>query len=95
MNDIGVTVNTMTEQILEKLQLNHFLHPIDTVFELADRSTIKPTGVLDDITITLASWEYPVDFKIIQTKDPTKGHPIILGIPWLATANAFIGCREG
>ena len=22
-------------------------------------------------------------------------HPIILGRPWLATANAFIGCREG
>ena len=32
---------------------------------------------------------------VIKTKDPSKGHPIILGRPWLATANAFIGCRDG
>ena len=27
-------------------------------------------------------------------KGSSKGHPIILGRPWLATANAFIGCRD-
>ena len=31
---------------------------------------------------------------VIESKDPSKGHPIILGRPWLATANAFIGCRD-
>ena len=34
-------------------------------------------------------------FMVVESKDPSKGHPIILGIPWLATANAFIGCRGG
>ena len=28
---------------------------------------------------------------VIESKDPFKGHPIILGRPWLATANAFVG----
>ena len=32
---------------------------------------------------------------VIESKDPSKGHPIILGRPWLATENAFIGCRDG
>ena len=63
--------------------------------ELADRTPVKPIGVVDDLIVTLASWEYPVDFLIIYSRDPTKGHPIILGRPWLATTNAFIGCRAG
>ena len=32
---------------------------------------------------------------VVESKDPSKGHPIILGRPWLATANSFIGCRDG
>ena len=32
---------------------------------------------------------------VIESKDPSKGHRIILGRPWLATSNAFIGCRDG
>ena len=32
---------------------------------------------------------------VIKSKNPSKGHLIILGIPWLVTANAFIGCRDG
>ena len=56
---------------------------------------IKPIGVLDDIIVSVASWEYPIDFMVVESKDPSKGHPIILGIPCLATTNAFIGCRDG
>jgi hypothetical protein len=63
--------------------------------ELEDKTRVIPEGILDDIMVTLASWEYPVNFLVIHSKDPTKGHPIILGRPWLAIANAFIGCREG
>ena len=63
--------------------------------ELADRAIVKPVGVLDDIVVTIASWEYPVGFMVVESNDHSKGYPIILGIPWLATANAFIGCRDG
>jgi hypothetical protein len=93
--ELGATINIMTINIVELLQLSQFLRPTPTVLELVDRTTIKPVGVLDDILVTLSSWEYPIDFMIIHSKDPTKGHPIILGRPWLATANAFIGCHGG
>ena len=32
---------------------------------------------------------------VLQTKEKLGGHPLILGRPWLATANAFISCRSG
>ena len=32
---------------------------------------------------------------VVESKYPSKGHPIILVIPWLATSNDFIGCRDG
>jgi len=93
--NIGSSINIMTINIVELLQLSQFLHPTPKVLELVDRTTIKLVGVLDDILVTLASWEYPIDFMIIHSKDPTKGHRIILGRPWLATTNAFIRCRGG
>ena len=62
--------------------------------ELADHTTVKPIGVLDYIVILVASLEYPVDFMVLESKDPSKGHPFILRRPWLATTNAFIGCRD-
>jgi hypothetical protein len=63
--------------------------------ELAYKTRVIPEGILDDLMVTLSSWEYPVDFLFIHSKDPTKFHHIILGRPWLATTNTFIGCREG
>jgi hypothetical protein len=93
--NLGAAINIMTINTDELLQLSQFLHPSPTVLELANRTTIKPVGVLDDILVTLALWEYPVDFMIIHSKDPTKFHPIILERPCLAMANAFIGCHGG
>ena len=85
----------MTTSILEYLQLGQFLQPTPSILELVDRTTVKPARVLDGIVVSIASWEYPVDFMIVESRDPSKGHPIISGRPWLATANAFIGCRDG
>eukprot|EP00253_Pinus_taeda_P028253 PITA_28253 len=59
--DLGATINVMTKQTMDQLRLSH-LRPTPTVLELADRSKIKPEGVLDDVIISLDSWEYPTDF---------------------------------
>jgi hypothetical protein len=55
-----------------------------------------PLSVIQHIIVTLASWEYPVDFLVIYSKSSSKpGHPVVLGHPWLATTDAFISCRSG
>ena len=92
--DLGAAINVMTLETMEYLHLTN-LRPTTTVLELADRSKITPEGVLEDIIVSLDSWEYPVDFRVLQPKSNLGGHPLILGRPWLATVDAFIGCRSG
>ena len=79
---------------MDQLKLPNLLFT-PTLLQLADRSIIKPDGVLEDIPVSLDSWEYPVDFMILTPKNNLGGHPLILGRPWLATADAFISCRSG
>jgi hypothetical protein len=66
---------------MQKLQINQ-LRPTQTMIELADKSVISPARSLDDIIVTLASWEYPVEFLVIYSKSSSKpGHPVVLGCP--------------
>ena len=70
----------MTIETVRKLGLTN-LRPTPTILELADRSTIKPEGILDDLIISVDSWEYPDDFLVLQPKSQLGGHPLILGRP--------------
>eukprot|EP00253_Pinus_taeda_P004662 PITA_04662 len=92
--DLGAAINIMSRQTMEQLKLPNLLFT-PTLLQLADRSIIKPDGVLEDILVSLDSWEYLVDFMILTPKGNLGGHPLILGRPWLATANSFISCRSG
>ena len=65
------------------------------MLELADRSRIKLEGVLDNEIVSLDSWEYPVDLFVLQPESTLGGHLVVFGRPWLATTDAFIGCRSG
>eukprot|EP00253_Pinus_taeda_P030398 PITA_30398 len=84
----------MSRQTVEQLKLPNLLFT-PTLLQLADRSIIKPDGVLEDILVSIDSWEYLVYFMILSPKSNLGGHPLILGRPWLATADAFISCRYG
>eukprot|EP00253_Pinus_taeda_P023091 PITA_23091 len=79
---------------MEQLKLPNLLFT-PTLLQIADRSIIKPDGVLEEISVSLDSWEYPVDFMILTPTSNFGGHPLILGRPWLATTDAFISCRSG
>jgi hypothetical protein len=91
--DLGATINIMTLETSQLLQFQNETRDTPTILELADRSTIKPEGVIEDLIILVESWNYPADFVVIQPKTKLGGHPLILGRPWLATTNAFISYR--
>jgi hypothetical protein len=93
--DLGAAINIMPIETTQFLQLITQIRPTPIVLELVDRSTIRTEGVIDDLVISVDSWEYPVDFVILQPKSRLGGHPLILGRPWLATVDAFNGCRSG
>ncbi|XP_057830177.2 uncharacterized protein LOC131041190 [Cryptomeria japonica] len=65
------------------------------VLQLADQSTAKPEGVLENITITIDTWDYPIDFLVLKARRKVSGYPIILGRLWLATTTELIDCRSG
>ena len=62
---------------------------------LADRSIKVPRGVVEDVLVQIEKFYYLVDFVVLDTEPLKKGMnyvPIILGRPFLATANVLINC---
>ena len=91
--DLGAAINFIMVETMKTLQLNHLI-PTQTLLELADKSVISPIGSLDDVMVTLASWEYHVFFLVIHPKSSKPRHPVVLGKPWLATVDVFISCQS-
>lgn len=60
------------------------------VLQLTDIYVIKPDGVLEDVSISLDSWVYPIDFMILTPTDKLGGHPLIFCRHWITTFDAFI-----
>ena len=49
---LGAAINIMRKQTMEQLKLPNLLYT-PTLLQLADRSVIKPDGVLEDILVSL------------------------------------------
>jgi hypothetical protein len=91
---LGEAINVIPFDTMQKIQINQ-LRPTQTMIELVDKLVISPAGSLDDIIVTLTSWEYLVDFLIIYSKSSSKpGNLVVLGLPWLAIADAIINCHS-
>uniref|UniRef100_A0A2N9FL78 RNA-directed DNA polymerase n=1 Tax=Fagus sylvatica TaxID=28930 RepID=A0A2N9FL78_FAGSY len=95
--DLGASVNLMPYSVYLQLGLGE-LKPTMVVLQLADRSVKTPKGVVEDVLVQIDKFYYPVDFLILETESVVHANskiPIILGRPFLATANALINCRNG
>ena len=74
------------------------LHPTLVVLQLVDLSTKIPCGIVEDVLVQVDKFNFPVDFIVIDTQliqDSRRRILIILGRPFLATADAHIQCRTG
>jgi hypothetical protein len=91
---LGVSINIQTMETCNTLGFNSF-EPTTIMLLLADRSIVQSVGTLHDIAISVNSWEYPADFLIINPRSGLEGHPLILGRPWLAIADVYIGYQIG
>ena len=95
--DLGASVNLMPYSVYMQLGLGA-LKPTTITLSLADRSVKIPKGIVEDVLVKINKFYYPVDFVVLDT-EPSSNEPnhvpIILGRPFLATANAIINCRNG
>ena len=74
---------------------HHNLGTNNYLVRICDRSVIRPEGTLPDVMVSVDTWEYLAIFFIINPRNRLDGHPLILGRPWLAITDAYLGCRIG
>ena len=89
-------MNLLPYSVYKKLGLGE-LKPTNITLSLVDRSVKIPKGIAEDVLLKIDKF-YPVDFVVLDTEpiaDEPNHVPIILGRPFLATANAIINCRNG
>jgi len=95
--DLGASVNLLPYSVYLQLGLGE-LKPTSMTLQLADRSMKVPRGIIEDVLIKVDKFYFPVDFIVLDT-EPVQNVgiqiPVILGRPFLATANALINCRTG
>ncbi len=94
--DLGASVNLLPFFVYLQLRLGE-LKPTFVTLQLADRSVRKPRGMVKDVLVKIENFYYLVDFIILDiepTLHPSTNISIILGGPFLATANALINCKN-
>ena len=94
---MGASVNLLPYSVYKQLGLGE-LKPTNITLSLADRSVKIPKGIVEDMLVKVDKFYYLVDFMVLDTKPIATGPnhvPIILGRPFLATANAIINFRNG
>ncbi|XP_058223079.1 uncharacterized protein LOC131332796 [Rhododendron vialii] len=94
--DLGASVNLIPYSVYEQLGLGE-LKPTSVTLQLADRSIKVPRGVVEDILVKVNDFYFSADFIVLDTEpvQTLKQTPVILGRPFLATANANIHVRSG
>jgi len=94
--DYGADVSILPGMLYDQYEFGP-LQELDTTVVLADFTCKHPRGIVKDMTITLGEFHYPVDFMVLDCEPVmTNEQPrVILGRPFLATANAQINCRAG
>ena len=82
----------MPHSLFEKLDIGE-LRPTEMILQLANRSMVKPRGVIEDVPIRVGPFEFPADFVVLDTHEHDCN--ILLGCPFLATAEAVIDVCKG
>ena len=95
--DLGASVNLLSYSIYVELRLGE-LEPTNITIQLVDRSVKIPRGIVKDVLVQVDKFYFLVDFVVLDTQPVVNQgtrFPVILGRPFLATANAIIHCRGG
>ncbi|XP_071714342.1 uncharacterized protein [Rutidosis leptorrhynchoides] len=91
--DSGASINFMSYSVYKRLGLGD-LSPTTMGVKIIDQSISSSVGIAEDLIVKVGDMEFPIDFVIVDIKeDPVV--PLVLGRPFLATANSFFDFRIG
>ena len=91
--DSGASINLMPLSIAKQLSLGELI-PTSITLQMADKSMVKPEGVLEDVLVTVGKFVFPVDFIILDMEEDSQV-PLLLGRPFLATGATLIDIQKG
>ena len=91
--DSGASINLMPLSVAKQLSLGELI-PTYITLQMADKSMVKPEGVLEDVLVTVGKFVFPVDFIILDMEADSQV-PLLLGRPFLATGAALIDMQKG
>lgn len=95
MLDLGASINIMPKALYDEMNIGP-LAPTRIAIQLADLSTVWPEGLLEDVLVKVGDLIFPADFYVLNTGKATTRNPtILLGRPFLKTANTKIDCETG
>src|ERR1044071_7756340 len=94
--DLGASVSILPGSLYDQYEFGP-LQESNTTVVLADLTPKLPRGMVTDVIVKVEDFYYPVDFLVLDyvSMDLTKQPTVILGRPFLATANAQINCKTG
>ena len=90
-------MNLLPYSVYAELGLGE-LEPTNITLQLANCSVEIPRGMVKDVLVQVDRFYFPMDFVVLDTQPMVSQgsqFPVILGRPFLATANATIHCKGG
>ncbi|XP_023750950.2 uncharacterized protein LOC111899330 [Lactuca sativa] len=96
MLDLGASINVIPYSVFQSLNVGP-LEKMGVIIQLADKSSVSPRGVLEDVLVQVNQLVFPVDFYVIdlEEKTPSKSFMILLGRPFMHTAHTIIDVHKG
>jgi hypothetical protein len=94
--DLGAGVNLMPYMVYEMLGLGE-LQPTSITLQLTDKSIKRPRGIIKDVLVKVGKFILLADFIVLDMEEAPmpSSLPIILGRPFMRTANTKICVKKG
>jgi len=92
--DLGAAINVMPKSVYDSLDLK--VQKTSMILQLADRTLRYPIGIVEDILVKVKDLVFPADFYVLDMNSGmSNDSTLILGRPFLRTANTLISMKEG
>ncbi|GJT72517.1 reverse transcriptase domain-containing protein [Tanacetum coccineum] len=91
LDDLGASINLMPYSLYAKISLETH-KPTKMSVRLADRSFKYPVGIAKNMLVEVGKFTFPANFVILKMEDSKV--PLILGRPFLHTADAIIRVKQ-
>ncbi|XP_006580727.1 uncharacterized protein LOC114411130 [Glycine soja] len=86
--DLGASINLMPLPMCRRLGELEIM-PTGMTLQLANRSIVRPYGVIEDVLVKVKQITFPADFVVMDLEEEAE-IPLILGCPFLSTASCVV-----